>query len=483
MSQKNRVQALNTYSVIQRKSYIVYWCYKSVRTTYNHSLEYAIHLANKHTLPLVVLYTISDSTRSERHAMFELQALPQLHKAFTERKIMCIPIICTPIAGVGYVAQEAAALVVDKVYLHAERTAYKTLLRWVSCPVIQVESNVVIPVETLSDTTEYSAATIRRKAHKHINEYLVPISQLTLESPSTYFQNPHLKFPAQYIPPGQKTSYQIFLYNIQAYAHTDPGAKLLPLDRSVPAISSKRGGATAASAQLSAFIENILPSYAQQRNNPAAFDAKGAQSGMSPYLHYGHISPIEIAIALQEQRISTQITVMEQSIHDFLEELIIRRELAINFVYYHQYYDTYDSIPQWAKTTIDFHTSDHRPIVYSQSKMESAQTDDVYWNAAQQQLITFGCIHGYMRMYWAKKIFEWMLDPKEAYAFTVLQNDKYALDGSSPNGYAGISWCYGTHDRPWPERPIFGTVRYMNANGIRNKFKHIDRYVQRMLRV
>ncbi|MDD5076928.1 MAG: DNA photolyase, partial [Sphaerochaetaceae bacterium] len=239
----------------------------------------------------------------------------------------------------------------------------------------------------------------------------------------------------------------------------------LPIDHSIGKVDGFTGGTQHANALLDVFIESILPNYRTLKGDPS----KNMTSKLSPYLHFGHISPIRVYRAVKE--------------HDpyddsgFLEELVVRRELAINFCYYNSRYDSYEALPNWAKTTLDAHRYDTRPAYYSDKQLIESQTEDPYWNAAQKQLVICGFMHGYMRMYWAKKILEWKESPEQAYSLALQLNNTYGLDGRDPNGYAGVAWCFGLHDRPWKERSVFGNVRYMNDRGLERKFKMAD-YVE-----
>ncbi|MFW9805556.1 MAG: deoxyribodipyrimidine photolyase, partial [Candidatus Thorarchaeota archaeon] len=228
-----------------------------------------------------------------------------------------------------------------------------------------------------------------------------------------------------------------------------------------------QGGTKAARETLEKFIRFDLDVFGTQRNDPS----NDRLSNMSPYLHFGQISPIEIAIEVLKTN--------SPGSESYLEELIVRRELSMNFVFFNSNYDNIECLPKWAKETLDLHALDPREYVYSYSELERAETHDPYWNAAQKEMTRFGKMHGYMRMYWGKKILEWTDSPEEAYTICITLNDKYELDGRNPNGYAGVAWCFGKHDRAWKEREIFGKVRYMNENGLRRKFD-IEKYVERI---
>ncbi|MGL5983046.1 MAG: deoxyribodipyrimidine photo-lyase, partial [Cetobacterium sp.] len=196
-------------------------------------------------------------------------------------------------------------------------------------------------------------------------------------------------------------------------------------------------------------------------------------SKLSPYLHFGQISPLEIYLEIEKLE---GMTNQKQS---FLEELTIRRELAINFVYYNKNYDNWNGITyKWAYETLEIHIKDERKYIYSPKELETAQTHDIYWNACQNQMVQSGYMESYMRMYWCKKILEWSKTPKEAYEIAIFLNNKYFIDGRDPNSYAGVAWCFGKHDRAWKEREIFGKVRYMNSEGLKRKFE-IQKYIQK----
>jgi deoxyribodipyrimidine photo-lyase len=243
----------------------------------------------------------------------------------------------------------------------------------------------------------------------------------------------------------------------------------LKIDRSVARSSRFTGGETAARRLLLKFVRAKLAGYADRRNEPSA----GGTSTLSPYLHFGQVSPIEIAIAVRDAKGASKA-----DRNAFLEELIVRRELSMNHVFYNPHYDRYDGLPDWARKTLASHARDRRPYVYTRGQLESAQTHDRWWNAAQREMTLTGFMHNYMRMYWGKKILEWKRNPRDAFEDVLYLNNKYFLDGRDPNAYANVAWIFGLHDRPWgPPRKIFGTVRYMNAAGLERKFD-MEAYVK-----
>jgi deoxyribodipyrimidine photo-lyase len=227
-------------------------------------------------------------------------------------------------------------------------------------------------------------------------------------------------------------------------------------------------GEAAAAVVLRSFLRERLPRYAVSASDPNA----GAVSGLSPYLHFGQISPRRVALAVREAQAPVE------SKDRFLEELIVRRELSDNFCRFEPACDTLACAPAWAKATLEAHRDDRRPYAYDLAALENARTHDPLWNAAQVEMVRRGGMHGYLRMYWAKKILEWSPTPEEAFAAAVELNDRYQLDGRDPNGYAGIAWSVaGVHDRPWPERPIFGKIRCMTLGGCRTKFD-VDAFIR-----
>jgi deoxyribodipyrimidine photo-lyase len=248
----------------------------------------------------------------------------------------------------------------------------------------------------------------------------------------------------------------------------------LDLDRSVGPVKRLKGGSSEAGRRLTLFLRHYLEGYDKRRNEPSEWHL----SFMSPYLHFGQISPLEIALKLRDAKSGSQ-----QDRDAYLEELIVRHELAINFVYYNDNYDAYGSLPEWARKTLQQHRADQREHVYTRSQLEAAKTHDRYWNAAMREMVHTGYMHNYMRMYWGKKILAWCRTPEYAFQTALYLNNKYFLDGRDANSYANVAWCFGQHDRGWGERQVFGKVRYMNDRGLERKFdmaaylEQVDRLV------
>jgi deoxyribodipyrimidine photo-lyase len=231
------------------------------------------------------------------------------------------------------------------------------------------------------------------------------------------------------------------------------------------------GGATAAKARLHHFIAHGLPRYHQQRLN-ALVDGT---SRLSPYLHFGQISPLEVARAAQE---AAGDDIPAEAIEAFLDELITQRELAINFCLRNPHYDAYTGLPDWGKRTLERHRDDPRPAYYSRLEIETAQTHDRIWNACQRQMVAEGWLPNALRMYWAKRLLYWTQTPEEAYEIAVEMNDRFFVDGRDANGYAQIAWAIGgRHDRPFPpEKPVIGLIRPMGLGALRKRFD-VDAYI------
>ena len=428
---------------VRQKDYVLYWMQSSHRTLENPALAYAIERANASHLPLVVYFGLTDGypESSLRHITFMLQGLSLVSRDLEALGIRFLLRAEDPAEGVLALAKNAALLVADRGYLRTEQEWYRRVAARVPCPFVQVEANVVVPVRAASEKEEYSAATIRKKIMGKLGRFLLPGTLPAVERSSLSVDLP---LPAG-ISPG-----------------TIPDG--LAPDRSVPPSREFLGGSTEAGQRFERFIARALDRFSHDRNDPG----KGIASGMSPYLHFGQVSPVSLALRAQEHG--------GPGCEAFLEELIVRRELAINFVTYNERYDTIGCLPAWAKATLELHAKDPREYRYSLNELEQAKTHDRYWNRAQEEMVQTGKMQGYLRMYWGKKILEWTQAPKEAYRTALYLNNKYEIDGRDPNGYAGVAWCFGKHDRPWKERPVFGMVRYMNAAGLERKFA-MDKYM------
>jgi deoxyribodipyrimidine photo-lyase len=416
------------------------------RAECNHALEYAIDRANELRLPVVVAFglTADFPEANLRHYHFMLKGLRETQAALAKRGIRMVVRAESPTTCIPKLAKQAALLVVDEGYLSVQRHWRAEVAENVGCPAEEVETNLIVPVEEAAEKENFSAGTFRPRITKQLPAYLVPLKH----------RKPRI------------SSLDLKLSGLNL---TDIGkvTKTLKVDTAVGPVAGFKGGTSQAKRRLNAFIRHKLDGYDTQRNDP---NLDGV-SNLSPYLHFGQISPLYVAL---------KVTGAAGKGKDgFLEELIVRRELSFNFVYYNHQYDQYEALPPWALRTLNFHARDKREYTYSQEEFETAKTHDPYWNAAQNEMVRTGKMHGYMRMYWGKKILEWTESPQGGFRIALYLNNKYELDGRDPNGFTGVAWCFGKHDRAWAERPVFGKVRYMNANGLRRKFD-ADAYVRKI---
>ena len=451
MIPEGRIRKLNSEYINENGDYVLYWMQASQRTSYNHALAYAMDEARRLDLPLIVYFGLTDSFPEAylRHYYFMLEGLLEVKEELKNMGIQFIVLKNTPWEGAVKLSQKAALLVTDRGYLRIERDWRVEAAKAVSCQMIQVESNVVVPADETSMKEEYSAATIRRKIERLIPEYCLPLEKREARKSSLSLSTDPASIPFE---------------NIEEIISD------LSVNAEVPQVSRiHKGGYPEAKRRLDDFIENKLSFYAEKRNEPSL----DLGSNLSPYLHFGQISPLEIYLSLMEHH--------SENKRVFLDELIIRRELAVNFVLHNPHYDSFSSITSFARATLLEHQKDERPYLYSLLELENGKTHDPYWNAAQLEMVHLGKMQGYMRMYWGKKIIEWTKGPEEAYEIALYLNNKYNLDGRDPNGFAGVAWCFGKHDRGWKEREVFGKVRYMNAKGLERKFD-IELYAENVTR-
>ncbi len=437
-----RVRRLNSKAAGAGGRYVLYWMQAAQRSSQNPALEFAIEKADELRKPLIVFFGLTPDfpEANRRHYSFMLEGLSSLSASLAERGIKFVCRLASPEKGAMKMSGDAALAVSDRGYLRIQRSWREDFAKYAGCPVFQVETEAVVPVETVSEKEEYSAATLRRKITPALGKFLRLI-------------------------PERKPKRSSLGMDFESLDLSDAGGVMDSAGiRGGPAPSPVfKGGEQEASRRLEEFIRVRLDSYAEHGNDPS----KELSSGLSPYLHFGQISPVKAAVEVLETG--------SASAGAFVEELVVRRELAFNFALHNPSYDSYGCVPRWAAESLSRHASDRRNYLYSFDELEAAATHDPYWNAAQREMLRTGKMHNYMRMYWGKKIIEWSRTPQEAFGTALLLNNKYELDGRDPNGFAGVAWCFGKHDRPWTERPIFGSVRYMNDKGLERKFD-IGRY-------
>ena len=411
----------------------------------NHALEHAIAAANLREKTLLVCFSLTDDypDANLRHYAFMLDGIRQVGTALAKRRIPFVVLKGSPDATVIKLARRADTVIMDEGYLRVQRKWRKTVAESIDCPLDEVTTNLIVPVEAASDKENFSAGTLRPRIHRQLDKFLIPLETVKLKNNTL-----DLNIPGR-----------IDLSNPKLLSR-------LKLDTAVAPSPFYTGGADQARKQLNAFIKHKLDRYALDRNNPLL----NGQSNLSPYLHFGQISPLTIALAV--------LDIDSPGKESFLEELIVRRELSHNFVYYNPAYDELDhALPPWALRTLNFHAKDKRDTLYSLEQLETAQTHDPAWNAAQLEMTLTGKMHNYMRMVWGKKLLEWTKSPRQGFDWALYLNNKYELDGRDPNAFAGVAWCFGKHDRAWAERPVFGNIRYMNTAGLKRKF-NIDAYIQ-----
>jgi deoxyribodipyrimidine photo-lyase len=423
---------------------VVYWMQRAQRALDNPALEAAIGAANRLELPLTVFFCLLGTHPSAnlRHYAFMIEGLADTEGRLARR-------------GIGFVIRRArgsnplheltkfcsqaraAMVLTDENPMRASAKWRVAAARTLDIPLLSVDADVVVPSAVIG-REQYAARTLRPRIHSQLDRFLRPVGNRALRVP--WNNRPRL------------TSLK-------------PSPALLSelaIDRSVPPVPGFHGGTTSALSALKRFVRGGLNDYGSRRNHPEA----DGTSRLSPYLHFGHLGPHTVALAALASDVSR---------HDreaFIEELIVRRELAINFVRFNSNYDRLMSCEPWALRTLEEHRGDPRSNRYTRTQLERAQTHDPLWNAEQRQMVESGWMHGYMRMYWAKKILEWSPSAALAYQTAVLLNDRYELDGRDPNGYAGIAWAIGgKHDRAWgPERNVYGKIRYMSYDSTSRKF-------------
>ncbi len=428
---------------------VIYWMQRAQRVLDNPALETAIAAANALGKPVVVYFGLVAGVAGAnlRHYQFLVEGLRDVAEDLGHRGIAFV-VRKSPCRGfMRFCSEVQPALVIgdENPLRAAERTKRQTAAS-LSVPFWTVDADVIVPSRLLQ-REHYAARTIRPRIHAQLPHFLRPIRR-------------HVPRYTWTLP--------------RRLERLDPDPSLLDgfaVDRSVGPVSTCRGGSHAARKALRRFLAERLVGYAEQRNRPE----RDGTSQLSPYLHFGHIGPHTVALAVRDADAPARDR------EAFLEELIVRRELAVNFVRYNSAYDCLASAEPWAMRTLAAHRTDPRLQRYAPRQLEQAETHDDLWNAAQRQMVCTGWMHGYLRMYWAKKILEWSESPEAAYEIAVALNDRYELDGRDPNGYAGIAWAIaGKHDRAWgPARPVYGMIRYMSYGSTSRKFNSAA-YVERM---
>lgn len=415
------------------------------RSKNNWALLYAQELAIKNKKPLIVVFSLvsefNDATI--RQYGFMLKGLKEVKTDLESKNIPFYVVEGDPVETIPEFVDEnsVGALVTDFDPLRIKKKWKDEVVKSIDIPVYEVDAHNIVPCWEASEKQEYAARTIRPKIKDKLSEFLVDYPELK-DHPT-----PWGEFP--------KTDW-------------DDLRDSLEVDRSVKEVSWIEPGMRAAEKVLKNFIQNRLSRFPDLSNDPN----ENVLSNLSPYLHFGHISSQKAALEVENSEVSEEVK------EEFLEQLIIRKELTDNFCFYNENYDSFDGFPDWAKETLNEHRDDEREYLYTLKEFENAETHDDLWNAAQMEMVKTGKMHGYMRMYWAKKILEWSENPEKAMEISVYLNDKYELDGRDPNGYVGVAWGIGgVHDHGWQERDVYGKIRYMNYSGAKRKFD-VERYIE-----
>ena len=424
---------------------VVYWMSRDQRISDNWALLYAQEIAFRMDMSLAVVFCLVPDflNATMRQYGFMIEGLKEVEKGLSMLNIPFFLLQGEPEKEIPAFVTKCgvSALITDFDPLRIKRQWKEALARVLKIPFCEVDAHNIVPCWVASPRQEYGAYTIRPKINRLISEYLEDFPKVKKHSVSWISK--------------------------QEQVNWDEIERSLSADRSVNVVGWRKPGEKAARSALYGFVEEKLGVYDRDRNDPN----KTGQSDLSPYLHFGHISAQRVALEVIKGKAT------RESKDAFLEELIVRRELSDNFCFYNDHYKSVEGFPEWAKKTLDQHMKDKRPYLYSLEDFEGARTHDDLWNAAQMEMVKRGKMHGYMRMYWAKKILEWTRSPDEAMKTAIFLNDRFELDGRDPNGYAGIAWSIGgVHDRAWNERNVFGKIRYMSYNGCRSKFK-TDSYI------
>ena len=446
---KKRIRKLNNVQV-GSSGPVIYWMDRERRIEDNWSLISAYSAAQELQVPLLIYYAIPDEFMGAnlRTYDFMLRGLQETFESAFKLNIGCLLEVVDPVVGVENLVSRvnASAVFTDFSPLKLPRKWRDSLAKTLKVALFEVDSRNIVPCFIASDKLEFGARTIRPKIHKLLPEFLDEFPVLKDDSikldNSDYYTN----------------------FNIQNILNS------MNLDESVSPVDTFVAGETSAYKVLADFIDYKLSAYDSDRNDPN----KSVISNLSPYLHFGQISSQRCVLDIQHSDLSENFKEV------FIEEIVVRRELADNFCYYCPNYDSVDCAWDWAKKSLAEHANDKREYLYSYQDFEKALTHDSLWNAAQNEMVLTGKMHGFMRMYWAKKILEWTETPAQAFEFAIKLNNKYELDGRDSNGYTGVAWSIcGVHDRAWFDRPVFGKIRYMNYNGCKRKFD-VEAYIDKI---
>lgn len=453
----NRITRLKEGQPNHQKKYVLYWMQQSQRVFYNHALEHAISLANEFNLPLLIYFGLTSHypDANLRHYHFMLEGLLEVKTELAKKEIGFVFKLQSPEEGIQAFLKDAQALIMDTGYLRhqliwRQRVYANASQQYPDLFIDIVDTDLIVPVAVASQKAEYGAYTLRPKLMRLYQEFMDFKSLLKVN-----------------------ITWQLTMKSDDDLSDLTSLEKKLNLDESVLPSKQYHGGYKEAKQHLYDFLKDDANEY--PLSNDPGFDRT---SKLSMYLHFGQISALEILDEMNLAMINR--TLSQEAYEAFFEQLLVRRELAFNYVAYHRGYDKFETMTEpWAYQSLREHNQDYRTYLYTVKEMESYQTHDPYFNAAMKEMVISGYMHNYMRMYWAKKIIEWTQSHKQAYETILYLNNRYFLDGRDPNSYAGVAWCFGKHDRAWTERPIFGKLRYMNDKGLERKFD-MDSFIKRI---
>jgi deoxyribodipyrimidine photo-lyase len=430
----------------EKEGHILYWMSRDQRVYDNWALTYAVEMAEDSEQSVIVAFALTDNFPGATWRQYDFM-LKGLKKVEENLGILNIPfymLIGDPVETIPIFIRQhrVSRLIVDFDPLNIKRYWKRQIADKIDIPFDEVDAHNIIPCWIASDKEEYGAYTIRPKIRRLLPEFMDEFPPIVRQH-GTFYQH--------------RINWEVVSISLKT-------------DHTVRPVEWFTPGENGAMSVFGQFLEHKLKQYALKKNDPN----ESYTSGLSPYLHFGHISAQRIALEITSNIPQCDYT------DAFLEEVIIRKELSDNFCYFNTKYDQIEGIHSWACKTLNIHRQDIRDFNYTREEFERAGTHDTLWNAAQQQMVLTGTMNGYLRMYWAKKILEWSKSPEEALHTALYLNDKYQLDGRDPNGYTGCAWSIGgVHDRAWKERSIFGKIRYMNRNGCERKFD-VDRYISRI---
>jgi deoxyribodipyrimidine photo-lyase len=422
----------------RRGEFVLYWPQSARRLRANLALEHAIARANALGLPVVVYEALRPDYpyANERIHSFVVEGVAQNRRDADLRGLrylFFLPRTREEARGVvRRLAARARLVVTDDYPTGIVRDQTRAFAARTPVALELVDGNGILPMRAMPKE-QYAAKQFRDRSYRVVDRHWTPLRDAEAR--------------------------QFFAGTLEVDETLHPLAAC-EIDHSVAPVAT-RGGRDAALERLDAFVQDGLPRYAARHNQSAKHT-----SGLSPYLHFGHLGAHELV-----ERILAS-GAPEEDVDAFLEQAVIRRELSFNLCFFNEQHASLAALPEWASRTLDAHRGDRRKPLYDAAQLEAAATHDDVWNLAQQQLVRTGTMHGYLRMLWGKKALEWMATPEAAHAFLVEQHARYALDGRDPNTHAGVLWCFGKHDRPWaPQRPIFGMVRYMSSESTRKKVR------------